>query len=94
MGQYRESRNLEISTKDYITEQINASWSGINVYRSFGEVSDNNLPAVCIRLGNTLHENVEVGDTATTRTATIFVDIFALDDGQRLDLKDFLIAYQ
>ncbi|RLE64490.1 MAG: hypothetical protein DRJ38_05450 [Thermoprotei archaeon] len=88
---YRESRNIEISTKDYIKTQINASWTGINVFRSFGEVTNNNLPAICVRLGKTLHDNVEIGAPSTIRTATIFVDIFANDDGQRLDLKDFLI---
>jgi len=92
MGQYRVSRNLEISTIDYLTTEINTAWSGVSVVRSFSEVDEKKLPVVCIRLGTTIHDRVEIGTTSTLRIATIFIDIFATDDGQRLDLKDFIIS--
>ncbi len=92
MGEYRQSRNIEISTKDYITAVVNASWSNVRVLRSFSDVKDDNLPAICIRLGNpTSHNTNEVGSTSTIRTSTLLIDIFSTDDGNRLDLKDFLI---
>ena len=49
------------------------------------------LPSICVRIGTTIHERVEVGSDSTWRTPQVLIDIFSTSDGQRLDLKDFLI---
>jgi len=44
-----------------------------------------------VRCGVTNHVKAEVGGDATIRTAQVLIDIFASDDGQRLDIKDYII---
>lgn len=89
---YRISRNLEASLIDYLKDElITAQWSNINVEKTFAKVYDLSLPTVCVRCGVASHDKVEIGGNATVRTAQILVDIFSTSDGQRLDLKDFLI---
>lgn len=93
MGQYRISRNIEASLIDYIkAELITASWNNVNVEKTFARVYDIELPTICIRLSETTHDPVELGTNSTMRTPLILIDIFAKDDGGRLDLKDFLVS--
>jgi len=88
---YRQSRNIEASLIDYLTTELSASWTGISIEKSFSRIYDISLPSVCIRVGDTSHTKAEVGSEATTRTVQVFIDIFASSDGQRLDIKDFII---
>lgn len=89
---YRISRNLEASIIKFIEAQlVLASWTGINVTKTFAKVYSLSLPSICVRVGDTAHEKVEVGSDSTKRDAQVLIDIFAENDGQRLDLKDFLI---
>jgi len=89
---YRTTRNIETSIKDFLTTQINANFTGVNVYRSFGEVTGNNLPAVTVRSGNQNHGRVEVGSFSTRREVTMLIDIFGTSEGNLLDLKDFIVS--
>lgn len=88
---YRESRNIEASLIDYLKTELEASWNNINVEKTFARVYNISLPTVCIRVGDTAHIKAEVGSEATTRTVQVFIDIFASDDGMRLDIKDFIV---
>lgn len=93
MGAYRVSRNIEASLIDFIKEElVNASLSNVNVEKTFARVYDIDLPTICIRLMDTTHRKVEVGTESTVRTPLVILDIFATSDGNRLDLKDFLIS--
>ena len=90
---YRISRNIEASIIKYIEEQlIEASWSGITVEKTFARVYAIRLPVICVSLGDTVHDPVELGSNSTTREAQVLIDVFAENDGQRLDLKDFLVS--
>ena len=91
MGIYRKSRSIEASIIDYLNTELSASWSGINVAKTFAEVYTVSTPSVCIRVGSTDHTRAEVGDDATIRRSQVLIDIFASSDGQRLDIKDFII---
>jgi len=94
MGSYRISRNLEASFIEYIEEKLNATgigWSNIKIEKSFARVYDLDLPAICIRCGVTDHDKVGIGEDSTVRTTDVMIDIFATSDGQKLDIKDFLI---
>jgi hypothetical protein len=88
---YRISRNIEASFIDYITAEINASWTGVSVEKSYTRIYELDVPGIWVRLGTTEHERVQVGNDSTVRTPQILIDIFGQDDGNRLDLKDFLI---
>lgn len=88
---YRESRNIEASVIDYLTTELEASWTNIRVEKTFARIYDIDLPAVCIRVGDTVHTKAEIGADSTVRTVQVLIDIFASSDGQRLDIKDFII---
>lgn len=92
MATYRTSRNLEASIIDFIeTKLTEGSWSGVSVTKVYERAYTITLPVIVVRVEDTLHEKVEVGNNNTWRRPTVTIDIFATDDGNRLDLKDFLI---
>jgi len=92
MGSYRASRNYETSTKDFLTTQINANFTGVNVYRGFGEVSGNSLPCVTVKRGLITHGRVELGSFSTRREVLLLIDVFANSEGQLLDLTDYIVS--
>ena len=89
---YRTSRNIEASIIDYIKEELaSAGWPNIAIEKTFARVKAN-ITTIVVRVGNTDHSRAEVGGTSTFREPLVLIDIFATDDGLRLDLKDFLIS--
>ncbi len=91
MGNYRYSRNIEASLIDYLKEQFAIDWTGISVEKTFAKIHTLPLPSICIRLSTTVHEKAEIGDNATIRNPLILIDIFGTSDGNRLDLKDYIV---
>jgi len=94
---YRISRNLEASIIDFLENNLDSDWGNVDVVKTFAEVygvnmsqSDRNA-IVCVRCGITPHDWVELGSKATKREPAIIIDLFCANDGQRLDLKDYLI---
>jgi len=94
MGAYRQSRNIEQSLREYITDNLNADWTSPTIACELGyrNISGNDLPIVLIRLSDTIHERVEVGTISTRRLPLVLIDIYTGNDGLRLDLKDYLIT--
>jgi hypothetical protein len=88
---YRITRNIEASFIEAIQTLVNADWTGVTVEKSFARVYDIKVPVICVRAGIATHDKVEIGGTATRREPQIFIDIFASDDGNKLDMKDYLI---
>lgn len=98
MGQYRKSRNFEASIIDFLTDKfLEARWGNISIEKSFERVyglsmdQQTGAAVICIRLTDTKLNKVEVGTESLWRTALVMIDIFATSDGQRLDLKDFIV---
>lgn len=89
---YRISRNLEASIIDYLEDNFDNDWTGVSVVKTFSNAEKRDLPVICVRCGVTTHEKIEIGDNNTLRSPQILIDIFAEDDGQRLDLKDYIIT--
>lgn len=89
---YRISRNFEASIYDYLTEQLETDWSNVRVVISSSEITGETVPAVCIGITTTDHKSVEIGSTNTLRECLIILDIYATDDGLRLDLKDYIVS--
>ena len=99
MATYRPSRNIEASTIETIeTILSDNSYTGVTVVLGVKKVY--NIPLdpkqhnaiICVRAGLSIHEGIELGSFTTRRKPLILIDIFATSDGQRLDLKDLLIA--
>lgn len=94
---YRRSRNIEASIIQYLQTEIDKDWNNITVEKSFSRVygiplsEKGKTACVCVRLGVTEHDKVEIGTGSTKRTPQILIDVFATSDGQRLDLKDYII---
>ena len=92
MGVYRQSRAYEASIVDHLTTQLQTSWSNVTVKNYFPDIDRSDLPIICVVAGRTQHSRVEIGSSSTRRDVQIFIHIFAENDGQRLDLKDYLIS--
>jgi hypothetical protein len=90
MSYFREARNTELSTITYLEAQINASWTGVSVVKGFDQVTERDLPVVCIRLLDTNSDRQEIGATTLSNRYGFNIDIFARSDGQRIDLADFI----
>lgn len=99
MGLYRQSRCIEASTIEKIKDiLIDASWTNTTVVKGFSRaytipLDPNKKQAIiAVRVGTTIHTGVELGSNTTNRKPLILIDLFCSNDGQRLDLKDLLIA--
>lgn len=92
MGLYRISRNLEASFIDFLKSKLTEDWNINRVEKTFAKIYDIEVPSICIRVGDTTHSKVEIGGNATIRNVPVLVDIFATSDGQRLDLKDYIVG--
>lgn len=91
MGHYRYSRNIEASFIDYLKPLLQTDWGFDRVEKGFGEIYKIELPSICVRVRDAIHSKVQIGDDSTTREVPVVIDIFATDDGLKLDLKDYLI---
>lgn len=88
---YRESRNIERSFIDYITTQLALAtppWTGISVEKVFP--IENQVPCILVQLLSTSSEDLEIGSTEKRKYPLVILRIFADNDGQRLDLADWL----
>ena len=90
MGQYRQSRAIEASLIDWITEELaNANWT-VRVEKSFSEVHEGTLPCICINVASVDPTRLEIGSKTNLKYYEIYIRIFAKSDGMRLDLSDFI----
>ena len=91
MGNYRASRAIEASIIDFLKTELSTQWSNIAVEKSFSRIYDIALPSICIRVGDTDFTKAEIGGDSTIRTVQVLIDIFGSSDGNRLDIKDFIV---
>lgn len=88
---FRESRNAELSTLDYLKAQINAYWSDVNIVKSYNDASSKALPVVAVQLTDTETERREIGNTEVINKYVVNIDIFAKSDAMRLDLTSHIV---
>jgi len=89
---YRESRNIEASVVDYLTEElIEHGWSGVNLYKVFAQVYKQSLPAILVNVNTTDTVRFEIGSKHYLNYYNIYFRIFGENDGNRLDLTDWLL---
>ena len=92
MANYRQSRCIEGSIIDFLQENFDNDWTGVSVEKSFARVYSIDLPVICIRASDTIHDKAEIGGNSTIRTVQVLIDIFASDDGQKLDFSDYIVS--
>jgi len=99
MATYRTSRSIEASLIQYLeAELVSGGWSNISVEKSFNRVYDlavggaSKKAVICVRLAETDIARGEIGSDSMIKNVMVLIDIFASSDGQRLDLKDFLVS--
>ena len=87
---FRQSRNIELSTLEYMETNYDADWSGITIVKTFKAAYDTEIPVpvVCIRLASTDNARLEIGADTLENRYVIIIDIFASSDAQRLDIAD------
>ena len=88
---FREYRNLELSVVSYIETQVLANWTNITVVKGYPNVDKAVLPIISVRIPTVSTEFLEIGSRQTRVVYTVFVDIFAKSDPQRMDLAQFLV---
>lgn len=96
MLSWRTERNLENSLKDFLDTEINndsvTDIEGTNVPVRVGRKNDDNWTLPCISLYNESDtmERFEIGSNKRDIRYLIIIDIFAKDEGQRLDLANWV----
>ena len=90
---FSERRNMELSFLNYITTQIDASWTNVTVVKTFKEVFAKNvkLPVICVEQDNVNSVRRELGSTTLEKRHLLSLDIFVTSEAMRLDLADFIL---
>lgn len=92
MGYYRHTRAIEASIIEFLRDRISLHFSGVSIEKSFSRIYEIALPSLWVRVGTTSHPRVEIGGNSTKREPQVLIDIFGSNEGNKLDLKDCLIA--
>ena len=88
----RISRNIEGSLAQFIEAQLIVDgWKNITVYKGFARAYNTPAPVITVRCSDSDHPPFEIGSNATVRETLVFVDIFGSNEGNKLDLKDWLV---
>jgi hypothetical protein len=93
MANYRISRNIEKSLLDFITYQLAHAtpvWTGIRVEKGFSKDYKEKIPMIGVEALEIRPQKKEIGSKTNIKYYTVKIRIFASDDGQRLDLSDWL----
>jgi hypothetical protein len=89
---YRISRNIEASLIDFITSQLIADgWTNIYTEKTAAEIYGGHFPAILVNVQEIRPEKLEIGSKTNLKYFTVYIRIFAQNDGQRLDLSDWLL---
>ncbi len=88
---YRISRNIEASIIDFITSGLTTGgWTGIGVLKGFPQDYKGKSPFICVEALEIRPQKLEIGSKTNLKYFTVKIRIIAKNDGQRLDLSDFL----
>ena len=88
---YRISRNIEASLVDFITAELITPWgTGITVLKGFPQDYKGKAPFIGIEALEIRPQKLEIGSKINLKYFTVKIRIVAKNDGQRLDLSDWL----
>jgi len=90
---FRPSRNVELSTLEYLETNLATDWSDVTLIKAFKKAyaKNINVPIVCVMLNSIDSVRYELGATTLENRYLVSVDIFAKSDAQRLDLADYIL---
>ena len=88
---FSRTRCVELSMVKYLTDTINASWTGISVVKDYLQAYEVPIPVICVGMASQDPKRWEIGDSLLNQIFTFQIDIFANSDGQRIDLDDFVV---
>ena len=88
---FSRTRCVELSLVKYITDTVNANWSGISVVKDYLQSYEVPIPVICVIMASQEPKRWEIGDSLINQVFTFQLDIFASSDGQRIDLDDFVV---
>jgi len=89
---YRQSRNIEASLIEKIKlDLVSANWANVRVVKSFTQVYEGDLPCICVNVSEVRPEVKEIGNYTSLKYYLTNVRIFTTNDGQRLDMSDWLL---
>jgi len=89
-------RNIENSLKDFLTEKVTedsvTDINGTEVPVRVGRKTDNDwtLPCITVYLDNEIAERAFVGSNQRFDSYLLMIDIFATNEGERLDLAGWV----
>lgn len=93
MSTYRITRNIEASIVDYLVAQLTAdNWTGIRVELDFSEAYKEPLGCIVINADENPDKRLEIGGNTLQKIFNIEFRIFAENNGQRKDLRDWLLT--
>lgn len=88
---YRISRNIEASLIDFITAGLTTGgWTGITTLKGFPQDYKGKAPFIGVEALEIRPQKLEIGSKTNLKYFNIKIRIIAKNDGQRLDLSDFL----
>jgi len=97
MAKYRISRNIERSFLDQIKDLLpDGDWENVRVEKTFVDAykkgSDGSflLPCIVINVLESRAKRLEISSKTYLKYITVNFRVFGTDDGNRLDLKDWL----
>lgn len=88
---YKITRNIEASVVDYLTPLLAADNWNCRVELDFGEAYKDPMPCIVIDADDNPDKRLEVGGNTLTHTFILELRIFATGNGQRKDLRDWLL---
>jgi len=92
---YLISRNIEASLIDRITYDLahaTPAWTGIYVEKVAAKIYEGHFPGFVVNVQEIRPEKLEIGSKTNLKYFTVYMRFFANDDGQRLDLTDWLFT--
>lgn len=87
---YRKTNNILASIYYFITAQLTADGLTWNLIYGFKKTYSTTLPVIAIRAVIKELVFAEIGSTSTTKDYSIYIDIFASDDDEKNNIKDWL----
>jgi len=87
---YRKTNNILASLYYFIQAQLTADGLDWGLIYGFKKVYGTTLPVIAIRAVIKELIFAEIGSTSTTKDYSIYIDIFASDDDEKNDIKDWL----
>lgn len=90
MAIYRISRSIEASIIDFLKQDLVLNGWVVRLEKAFSRAYDGTLPCIVVNVADRPMNHREIGSIETKKEFTIEIRLFCRNDGERLDLADYL----